>query len=177
MTQEQVTWFEPPDRAAYDMARFPIWIWLDLPSFYGVPAFAGRGPKVGQDIGGRRTTTSTRTFEPDREYLARGETFLAGHLPGTLGGPTRTKTCLYTVTPDRDFVLDRVPEAPGIIVALGAAHGYKFAAILGRLLAGLALDRERRPANARFGLFAIDRPALTDAAPIGAAPTNLVANA
>ena len=169
VTQEQVTWFEPPDRDAYGIARFPIWIWLDLPSFYGVPAYGGRGPKVGQDIGGRPTTGSTRTFDPDREYLARVETFLARHLPGTIGGPTRTKTCLYTVTPDRDFVLDRVPDAPGIIVALGAAHGYKFAALLGRLLAEMALDRERRPADARLGLFAIDRPALTGAAPIGEA--------
>lgn len=171
VTQEQVTWFAAPDREAFDSARFPIWIWLDQPSFYGVPAYAGRGPKVGQDIGGRPTTASARTFEPDLDALARVEAFLARRLPGTLGGATRTKTCLYTVTPDRDFVLDRLPEAPGIVVALGAAHGYKFAALFGRLLAELALDVERGSPDSRLGLFAIDRPTLT-----GATATNLVGN-
>ena len=69
---------------------------------------------------------------------------MASHLPGALGPPIYTKTCLYTLTPDRDFVVDRLPEAPGVIVALGAAHGFKFASVLGRIMAEL-LRRRRRP--------------------------------
>jgi sarcosine oxidase len=172
VTQEQVTWFEPADGAAFEPGRFPIWIWLDQPSFYGVPAYASSGPKVGQDIGGRPTTAWERTFEPDADALGRVEAFLARHLPGTLGGATRTKTCLYTCTPDRDFVIDRVPEEPGVVVGLGAAHGYKFAALFGSLLAGLALDPGRRRARPSSGLFAIDRAALAPAT-----STNLVESA
>jgi len=166
VTREQVTWFEPADAAAFEPGRFPIWIWLGEPSFYGFPTHRGRGPKVGQDIGGRETTADGRSFEPDPDYLARVEGFLRAHLPGALG-PARTKTCLYTLTPDRDFVLDCLPEAPGVAVALGAAHGYKFAALFGRLLADLALrhDASRAPGA---GLFSCERPALT------ASATNLV---
>ena len=53
-------------------------------------------------------------------------------MPGAVGAALQTKTCLYTVTPDRDFVIDRLPDHPGVVVALGAAHAYKFAALLGR---------------------------------------------
>jgi sarcosine oxidase len=171
VTREQVTWFEPEDAAAFAPDRFPIWIWLDQPSFYGFPAHAGRGPKVGQDVGGRATTATTRTFDPDLDCLDRVETFLTRHLPGA-GRRATTKTCLYTLTPDRDFVVDRVPEHPGVVVALGAAHGYKFAALFGRILADIALDPARRPPAFGHDLFTFGRPALA------ATPeTNLVANA
>lgn len=93
-------------------------------------------------------------------------------MPGAIGRPLKTKTCLYTLTPDRDFVLDRLPEHPGVVVALGAAHAYKFAALFGKLLADLALDPERRPPDPRLGLFAVDRPVMT-----GSAGTNLVGTA
>jgi sarcosine oxidase len=172
VTLEQVTWFAPKDPAAFEPARFPIWIWLDQPGFYGVPTYGEPGPKVGQDIGGRPTTGDDRTFEPDVDALARVETFLARHLPGTTGSRIRTKTCLYTCTPDRDFVLDRVPDHPGVVVALGAAHAYKFAAVLGTILAELALDPARGAPVARLAGFRIDRPALA-----AVAPTNFVGSA
>ena len=171
VTREQVTWFEPADEATFTPERFPIWIWLDQPSFYGFPAHAGRGPKVGQDVGGRVTTATTRTFDLDIACLDRVETFLGRHLP-TAGRRAATKTCLYTLTPDRDFVIDRVPDHPGIVVALGAAHGYKFAALFGRLLADLALDPARTPPAYGHELFAFGRPALATAR-----ETNIVVNA
>jgi sarcosine oxidase len=171
VTREQVTWFGPKDPALFAPERFPIWIWLDQPSFYGFPSHAGKGPKVGQDVGGRATTASTRTFDLDVDCLDRCERFLARHLPDALGSREATKTCLYTLTPDRDFVIDRVPEHPGIVVALGAAHGYKFAALFGRILAALALDPTRQSPAFGHRLFAMARPALS--AP---ADTNLVAN-
>ncbi len=160
VTREQVTWFEPTaDPAAFGPDRFPAWIWLDQPGFYSVPTYRAPGPKVGEDIGGRPTTADTRSFEVDPDGLARVAGFMSSRLPGA-GKPVRTKTCLYTVTPDRDFVIDRLPEHSAIVVALGAAHAYKFAALLGGILADLALDPERR-AHDRLRLFAIDRPALS----------------
>ena len=159
VTREQVTWFEARDPSLYEPERFPIWIWLDQPSFYGFPTYRGPGPKVGEDIGGRPTTAATRTFVTDPDCLGRVERFLASRLPG-LGPAARTKTCLYTVTPDRDFVLDRLPGHPGIVVALGAAHAYKFAALFGRWLADLALDPRRAAPPANLALFAVDRPAV-----------------
>ncbi|HEY4228197.1 MAG TPA: N-methyl-L-tryptophan oxidase [Candidatus Limnocylindrales bacterium] len=157
VTREQVTWFSASDPSAFQPERFPIWIWLDQPSFYGFPTYRSDGPKIGEDVGGRPTTADTRTFLTDPDCLARVERFLTAHLPGAAGAVLKTKTCLYTLTPDRDFVLDRVPGHPGVVVALGAAHAYKFAALFGTLLADLALDPQRRPPGPELDLFALDR--------------------
>ncbi len=168
VTREQVTWFKVADAAAYVPDRFPIWIWLDQPSFYGFPTWRGPGPKIGEDVGGRPTTARTRTFDPDLDCLDRVSSFVARRLPG-FGGAAKTKTCLYTLTPDRDFVLDRLPEHPGVIVALGAAHAYKFAALFGTLLAELALDPGRAAPGPELALFNVDRPVL-----LGRPTTNIV---
>ena len=165
VTREQVTWYEANDPAAFQPDRFPIWIWLGQPSFYGFPTYRGPGPKIGEDIGGRATTARTRTFDPDLDCLDRTGTFMQDHLPGAIGPAARTKTCLYTMTPDRDFVLDRLPEHPGVVVALGAAHAYKFAALFGKELAALALDQRRAAPPADLALFALNRPAMMMPAP------------
>lgn len=137
-TQEQVTYFAAPDPTTFAPERFPIWIWMDEPSFYGLPTYGLPGPKVAQDCGGNPVTPSTRTFETDPDNLARVTTFVNRHLPSALGPVIETKTCLYTLTPDRDFVIDAVPGHPEVLVALGAAHAFKFAAVIGRALADLA---------------------------------------
>jgi sarcosine oxidase len=51
-----------------------------------------------------------------------------------------TKTCLYTLTPDRDFIIDALPEHPNVFCAIGAAHDFKFSSVIGRILSELALD-------------------------------------
>jgi sarcosine oxidase len=61
--------------------------------------------------------------------------------------------------PDRDFILDRLPEQPNVVVAVGAGHAYKFAGLLGQILSELvAAGATEYPIQA----FGIDRPALTD---------------
>jgi sarcosine oxidase len=90
--------------------------------------------------------------------------FLARYLPGVLGPPIYTKTCLYTLTPDRDFVLGPLPDQPRVLVALGAAHGFKYASVLGRILAELVVEGQTSSA-ADIGRFAIDRPILLEANP------------
>jgi sarcosine oxidase len=163
VTQEQVTYFAPFDLAAFAPDRFPIWIWMDDPSFYGFPAFDGTGVKAAQDCGGRPVTAEARTFDPDPENFHRVRTFMEAHLPDALGPPV-TKTCLYTLPPDRDFVIDAVPGHPQVLVALGAAHAFKFASLIGRALADLAIDGAT---DLDLEPFRMDRPALTmDDAPI-----------
>jgi sarcosine oxidase len=158
VTQEQVIYFDARDRDAFAPERFPVWIWMDDPSFYGFPAFGEPGPKVAQDVGGAEVTADTRTFEPEPEAYARVAGFVERHLPGASGPPLMVKTCLYTMTPDRDFVLDRVPGHPNVLVALGAAHGFKFASWFGRALADLAVDGSVPHDLTRFRL---DREVLT----------------
>ena len=164
ITKEQVTYFGCPDPAAFAPDRFPVWIWMDEPSFYGFPTYGEAGPKAAQDCGGQRVDPDQRTFERDEAAFARVETFLAEHLPGALGPPIYTKTCLYTLTPDRDFVVDRLPGQPGVVVGLGAAHGFKFASVIGRILAELSTDGVT-PSAPEIGSFRIDRPILLEAEP------------
>jgi sarcosine oxidase len=162
VTQEQVTYFASPDPTAFAPERFPIWIWMDDPSYYGFPVFGENGPKAARDAGGRPVTADARTFEADPDALRLLRQFLAHYLPHALGPEIYTKTCLYTLTPDRDFVIDRVPGHDNVWIAIGAGHAFKFASVIGRILSELALDG-RTPSDLR--LFGIDRPILTMANP------------
>ena len=140
VTQEQVTYFTSPRPDDFGPERFPVWIWMDDPCYYGFPVFGEAGPKVGQDAGGEETGANTRTFERDEAAFERVVRFLERRLPSALGPVIYTRTCLYTLTPDRDFVLDTLPERRDVSVAIGGGHGYKFASVIGRILADLAVD-------------------------------------
>ena len=164
ITKEQVTYYAAPDPAAFAPDRFPVWIWMDDPCFYGFPTYGEAGPKAAQDVGGDVVDPEARTFERDEVAFGRVHDFLAAHLPGALGPEILTRTCLYTLTPDRDFVVDRVPEAPGVVVGLGAAHGFKYASVLGRVLVELALDGSS-PSDGELAGFTIDRPILLEGNP------------
>jgi len=164
VTKEQVTYFAAPDPAAFAPDRFPVWIWMDEPSFYGIPTYGEAGPKAAQDAGGLPTTPETRTFERDEAMYERVRRFVETYLPAAAGPELLTKTCLYTLTPDRDFVMDRLPDARGVVVGLGAGHGFKFASVLGRILVELALD-EDAPSDGELGAFRIDRPILLEREP------------
>jgi sarcosine oxidase len=162
--QAQVTYFAPPDPARFAPDRFPIWIWMDDPSFYGFPTYGEAGPKAAEDVGGDEVTPSTRTYERNEVGYRRLVEFLERHLPDHVGPEIYTKTCLYTLTPDRDFVIDRLPDAPGVVVALGAAHAFKFASVIGRIVSELAID-EATPSSSEIAGFTIDRPILLEANP------------
>ena len=164
ITKEQVTYFAARDPARFAPDRFPVWIWMDEPSFYGIPTYGEAGPKAAQDAGGQATTPDTRTFERDDAMYERVRRFVETYLPDAAGPELLTKTCLYTLTPDRDFVVDRVPDAPGIVVGLGAGHGFKFASVLGRVLVELALDGASL-SDGELGAFRIDRPILLEEDP------------
>ena len=157
VTLEQATYFAPPEPQDFAPGRMPLWIWMDEPSFYGFPTYGEPTLKAAQDCGGPPVDPETRGDEVDDEMLGR----LAGHvrrmLPGS-GPPVRSLRCQYTLTPDRDLVLDRVPGHPAVVVGLGAAHGFKFAPTIGRLLAELATG-ERETVSPTFSL---GRAALTD---------------
>jgi sarcosine oxidase len=163
--QAQVTYFAAPDPARFAPDRFPIWIWMDDPSFYGFPTYGEAGPKAAEDVGGDEVTPATRTFERNEDGFRRLTDFLERHLPEHLGPEIYTKTCLYTLTPDRDFVVDRLPDVPGVHVVLGAAHGFKFASVLGRILAELVVDGAT-PSAGELERFTIDRPILLEADPV-----------
>ncbi len=159
VTQEQVTYFATPFLREFAPDRFPIWIWRAPEEFYGFPIYGEVATKAGQDVGGEEVTAETRTFEPNARTKERLVRFLEARIPRFLGPELMTKTCLYTMPPDRDFVLDAVPGHPRITVACDAGHAFKFATLFGRVLSELALDGGT---GYPVGSFRADRPALTD---------------
>lgn len=157
--QEQVTYYATPHLAEFAPSRFPVFMWHGRHNFYGFPVYGEVATKLGQHMGGHETTADGRTFEPDPVRRERYADFVARHVPRFGGPELYSKTCLYTVPPDQDFVLDTLPEHPQIVVANGAGHAFKFAALIGQLLAELALGHTP---SQPIGSFSITRPALTD---------------
>ena len=80
--------------------------------------------------------------------------------PRSVGRERLVKTCLYTLPPDRDVVLDRLPGHDGVLLAVGAGHAFKFATQIGRILTELSLGGAT-PHD--ISLFRADRGALHDA--------------
>ncbi len=151
VTEEQVTYVAVPP----SYADLPLWIWMDDPSFYGFPCYGEQTMKAAEDCGGPIVTGDERSGEVDPQMLDR----LTGFLRATftdIGDIVRSKRCLYSLTPDRDFVISPVPGYEDVIVGLGAAHAFKFAPAFGGMLLDLV---DGHPVDPVFG---IDRPGITD---------------
>lgn len=157
VTLEQVTYFQPDDPTAYQPGRMPLWIWMDDPSYYGFPCYGEATVKAARDCSEIEVTGDDRPFDPDPQRLDELSGFMAATMPGS-GPAVRSKTCLYTLTPDRNFVLSPVPGCESVLVGLGAGHAFKFAPTFGRLLAELATTGE---CSQDVSPFALDRDALT----------------
>ena len=142
VTREQVTYYGTNSPQDFAPGNFPVWIWMDDPSFYGFPTFGRPGVKISEDCGGQPVDPDTRGFDPDPAILGRTDAFAKEAFGGRLGSALSTVTCLYTLPPDRDFVVDAVPGYPNVHVALGAGHAYKFVAWFGKTLAALASGQD-----------------------------------
>ncbi len=110
--------------------------------FYGFPALDRRGLKAAEHTGGAAVPDPSRL---DRDLhdgdLAPTAAFLAAHFPGVAGPCGEHAVCMYTRTTDGHFVVDRHPAHPRVAFAAGlSGHGFKFAPVLGRALADLALE-------------------------------------
>ena len=97
----------------------------------------------------------------DRTVSAADETAIRGvleaHMPDADGPLRAAKTCLYTMAPDGDFILDRLPGCPQIIVASPCSgHGFKFAPVIGEILADLAVTDRTDHDISRFSLNRFD---------------------
>jgi sarcosine oxidase len=161
VTQEQVTYYATAHLKEFAPESFPVFMWHGQHNFYGFPIYGEVATKLGQHMGGSEVTAETRTFEPDPQRQRRYRQFLDRHIPRFAGPELFTKTCLYTIPPDQNFVLDTLPADPRVVVAVGAGHAYKFAALIGVILADLACEgRSSHPVEA----FSLARPAISDPA-------------
>ncbi|GAA3563664.1 N-methyl-L-tryptophan oxidase [Microlunatus spumicola] len=155
--QEQVTYFAAERPAELAPGRFPVWIWDGEVCYYGFPTYGEPTVKAARDVSELLTDPDRRTFVPDPGRLQELCDFMAATVPCS-GPPLRTVTCQYTLTPDRDFVIDAVPGHPDLLLGLGAAHAFKFTPTFGRVLADLATTRAT---TEDLTPFCADRAALT----------------
>ena len=129
---------------------------LDVPegSFYGMPAVGDIGVKIGRSGGGETTARTIRRTIDDAEIDLLRDT-LDRYLPGASGTEVRRITCMCTYTPDRDFIIDRHPGYAQVLFGCGfSGRGYKFAPVVGEILADLAVAGQTRH---EIGFLAADR--------------------
>lgn len=144
------------DGAAFRIGAFPVWIDM-VPFFYGFPVHDELpGAKIALHQPGEATDPAVvrrEVDDADRRVLID---YARRRFTGLTDRVTYEKVCLYTNTPDEDFIVDRHPGDPRIIYVGGlSGHGFKFTVLLGQLAATLATDGEapfdiRRFSAARF---------------------------
>ena len=137
-------WFAPKRAGIFDLDRCPVHLWEYAPGlmFYGFPNL-GRGVKVAIHHQGLATTASdaVRTAWPEDETKVRS--LVDRFLPEASGPLLASTVCLYTNTTNGHFILDHHPHHRNVLVASPCSgHGFKFASVIGEILAALATDRD-----------------------------------
>ncbi|MCB9292727.1 MAG: FAD-dependent oxidoreductase [Lewinellaceae bacterium] len=136
--------FQPEDPAPFRGKAFPGWASdISKTGWYGFPAQADGIVKVANHGKGVEVNPTEEHEVPERFYPKLQE-FLADHLPALAGAPiTATRLCFYCDTWDGDFYICRHPGRPGLVVASGGSgHGFKFAPVLGGIIADVTEGKE-----------------------------------
>jgi sarcosine oxidase len=153
-------WFQPRDPAKFRLGSFPCgYMMTPFGNTYQFPVWHVPGFKIGiynhlKEQG--PADSLDRTPNRRDEDLLRAA--VEAYFPEANGPLMGLRVCLFTNTPDEHFVLDRLPSARQVVVASPCSgHGYKFASVVGEVLADLAMDRAPQ---FDLSLFRLGRPAL-----------------
>ena len=150
-------WFEPPGGIEpFLPGRFPVYVCLPDHGerFYGFPAHEGPrgGAKVAFSRKGTPCSPDTINRQVDESEIASMREHLAKCVPALNGPCIGTQTCMYTNTPDLNFIIGSHPGCPQCVVAAGfSGHGFKFASVVGEILAELAVQ-----GTTRYGIACFD---------------------
>jgi sarcosine oxidase len=145
-------WFE----AGPDRDRIPLFMWdRDDRLTYVIPHVRDHGVKVAFHHGGEITSPDRLHREVTPGEVEEMRRRLAETVPPLNGPLKKSAVCMYTNTLDRNFAISALPSNPDVIVASPCSgHGFKFAPVVGEILADLAIEgRTRHP----IGLFRLDR--------------------
>lgn len=141
--RQVVAWLQPHRPEYFAPERFPVFN-LEVPEgrFYGFPIFAVPGFKFGKyGHFGETGDADHLLTEPDARDEAMLRDFAARYFPDGAGPTTMLKTCMFTNAPDGHFIIDRHPDYPQIVFASPCSgHGFKFASVIGEIMADLAMD-------------------------------------
>ena len=153
-------WLAVEEPARFSLGRFPVFI-TDSPhgEIYGFPIHDHPGLKIANHAGGMPTTPEIVERRVRDNEKADVVALASRIFRGVTDRVLESSVCLYTMSPDTDFVVDRHPTWHHVVVGAGfSGHGFKFATAIGEHLAALALDSGTHPyprfALARFGAVA-----------------------
>jgi sarcosine oxidase len=147
VVRKPLFWF-PAAEPHFQRAMGNSTFFFDLPEgqFYGFPALGSDVIKVAEHTGGEPVAdpaTVDRDLHPSD--LERMVPFLSQYIPQAAVRPRRYSVCMYTLSPDHHFLIDKHPEHPQIVFGAGfSGHGFKFTSVLGEVLAELAIDGTSR---------------------------------
>lgn len=156
--RQVMVWFDVSENPyTFRRDHFPIFI-AETPQgdFYGLPAIDEYGLKVARHYGAPELAGPDEVnWEATTEDVPPLKAFLSRHVVGVGKKVTEGRVCMYTVTPDKHFVIDRHPEHANVSFAAGfSGHGFKFASVVGEILADLA---ERGETNHSIEMFRATR--------------------
>jgi sarcosine oxidase len=156
--RQVLIWTRPLRAERFEVSAFPIFnMETERGRYYGFPVYGVPGFKLGKYHHRRERTDPDRVdreFHPEDEEVLREA--LVRYFPDANGETLAMKTCLFTNSPDEHFILDRHPEFPQVAIAAGfSGHGFKFAPVIGEIMADFAL--EGGCAHWDLGLFGLKR--------------------
>src|SRR5215472_19307464 len=141
-------WFRPTtDLARFAPDKFPVFIIEYEPGklFYGFPALGDDGVKVARHHTGVWCSPTDIRREINEDEIREARGILERNLPTVNGDLLSATTCMYTNTPDGHFIIDRDPRYSNVIIASPCSgHGFKFASVIGEVLADLACDGQTK---------------------------------
>lgn len=156
--RQVLIWTEPLRPAHFAIGAFPIFNMEAAEGrFYGFPVYGVPGFKLGKYHHRHEQTDPDRVdreLHPEDEEVLREA--IRRYFPDADGATLAMKTCLFTNSPDEQFILDVHPEYPQVSIAAGfSGHGFKFAPVIGEVMADFALDGGC--ARWDLSLFRLDR--------------------
>lgn len=155
--RQVLAWLQPDRPELFAPERFPVFnLLVEEGRFYGFPVFGVPGFKIGkyhhfQEAGPAEWIDR----EPRREDEQVLRDFAARYFPEGAGPTMTLKACFFTNTPDNHFVIDLHPDYPQVAFASACSgHGFKFASVIGEILADLA---ERGQSRHDISFFRLER--------------------
>lgn len=140
VTHQQVVYYPVSEAGPWQLGRCPVYIAHGRGGFYGFPVCERAGHiKVAVETEVEIADPDEPPCEPDPESLSRLNHLVATRLRGVVPTPAEVVTCRYTEAANNDFIIDRVPGFPNVVVASPCSgHGFKFSILTGELAQALA---------------------------------------
>jgi sarcosine oxidase len=141
-------WLRPSSPELFVEGRLPIYLWevSSTDHFYGFPHVEWPGVKVARHHSGEVCDPDAVDRSVRAEDELRLRDVIGNRIPALNGPVESTLVCIYENSADHDFLIDRVAEHPNVIYAGGfSGHGFKFASVVGEILADLVTRGEATP--------------------------------